>query len=318
MACSSCGSENQQRFSVEMVIHSPGLKNLNKPPALAFPNLWICMDCSSKELVIPNSGGAFLGSIGSCVAVTDRNLTEAELEELSGRLITAQEEERTRIARELHDDFSQRMAIHGIGLEQLRDMLRPSEVKQRTKIQELFRETQEMSLDLHSLSHRLHSSRLEHVGLGSALRELCLEVSEKYLIQVEFAERGVSFKVPKDVALCLFRVGQEALGNVVKHSKAKRAQVELSAANDEIFLRVKDAGAGFDPVPRNAAAGIGHVGMSERLRLVGGALSIRSAPKQGTEILARVPLPVPVNEPRLRSQAAGGQNHETPTYTVGR
>lgn len=252
------------------------------------------------------SNGVFLGYIGSCVDVTDRKLTEASLEVLSGRLITAQEEERTRIARELHDDFSQRMAIHGIGLEQLRDMLRPSEIKERAKVQELFRQTQEMSLDLHSLSHRLHSSRLEHVGLGSALGELCVEVSEKYMIQVEFAERGVSFKIPKDVALCLFRVGQEALGNVVKHSRAKRAQVELSAANSEILLRIVDVGTGFDPALGNGSSGIGLVSMRERLRLVGGALSIRSAPAQGTEILAQVPLSVPANEPRLRSQAAEG------------
>jgi len=303
MACSSCGSKNQQQCPTEMVIHLPGLKNLNKPAVVAFPNLRICMDCSSRELVIPESSGSFLGYSGSCVDVTDHKLTEASLKVLSGRLISAQEEERTRIARELHDDFSQRMAIHGIGLEQLRDMLLPSEVKERAKVDELFRETQEMSLDLHSLSHQLHSSRLEHVGLASALKQLCEEVSEKYRIQVEYTERCVSFKITRDVALCLFRVSQEALGNVVKHSQAKRAQVELSASNNEIFLYIVDAGAGFDSSLQNAAPGIGLIGMRERLRLVGGVLSIRSAPTQGTEILAQVPLAVSASEPRSTSQA---------------
>jgi PAS domain S-box-containing protein len=252
------------------------------------------------------SNGAFLGYIGSCVDVTDRKLTEASLEMLSGRLITAHEEERTRIASELHDDFSQRMAIHGIGLEQLRDMLPPSKVEERARAQDLFREIQEMSLDLHSLSHRLHSTRLEHVGLGSALRELCEEISEKYAIQVEFAERGVSFKIPTDVALCLFRVGQEALGNVVKHSHAQRAQVELSGASNEILLHIVDSGVGFDLARGDAAQGIGLISMRERLRLVGGVLSLRSAPTQGTEIIAEVPLSALANELQLKSQAVEG------------
>jgi signal transduction histidine kinase len=163
-----------------------------------------------------------------------------------------------------------------------------------------------MSLDLHSLSHRLHSTRLEHVGLGSALRELCEEISEKYAIQVEFAERGVSFKIPTDVALCLFRVGQEALGNVVKHSHAQRAQVELSGASNEILLHIVDSGVGFDLARGDAAQGIGLISMRERLRLVGGVLSLRSAPTQGTEIIAEVPLSALANELQLKSQAVEG------------
>jgi PAS domain S-box-containing protein len=242
--------------------------------------------------------GTFLGHIGSCMDITERKLTEEKLEVLTGRLITAQEEERARIARELHDDFSQRLAMQSIGLEQLCGKFPPSEVEGRATVQQLLKRTQEISFDLHSLSHQLHSSRLEHVGLGSALRGLCEEISEKYRIEVEFAESVHASKIPKDPALCLFRIAQEALGNIVKHSGAKQAQVELSTTKNEILLRILDAGVGFDVGLRDSTAGIGLVGMRERLRLVGGKLSIQSALMRGTEILAEVPLHSSSNEAR--------------------
>jgi len=253
------------------------------------------------------SDGTFRGYIGSCVDITDRKLSEASLEELSGRLITAQDEERTRIARELHDDFSQRLALQGIGLAQLWKKIPESEVEERAKIQELLKRTQEISSDMHSLSHQLHSSKLEHVGLMPALMGLCEELSSKYKIQVEFTDRGVSSEIPKDVALCLFRIAQEALANLVKHSGAKQAQVELWGGADEIRLRIVDAGVGFDPVLRNANVGIGLVSMRERLRLVGGRFSVQSAPMRGTEILAEVPLSVSTNERHIRVTTAGGR-----------
>jgi len=252
------------------------------------------------------SDGTFCGYIGSCVDITDRKLSEESLEELSGRLITAQEEERTRIARELHDDFSQRLALQGIGLAQLLKMLPESDVEERVKVQELLKRVQDISSDMHSLSHQLHSSKLEHVGLVPALMGLCQEVSKEYKIQVEFTDRGVSSEIPKDVALCLFRVAQEALGNVAKHSRAKRAQAELYGTNNDIRLRIVDAGVGFDTALQNAEVGIGLVSMRERLRLVGGRLSVQSAAMRGTEILAEVPLSIPVSEAHARTMTAGG------------
>jgi PAS domain S-box-containing protein len=251
------------------------------------------------------SDGTFCGYIGSCVDFTDRKLAEESLEELSGRLITAQEVERARIARELHDDFSQRMALQGIGLRQLWKKLPESEVEAREKVQELLKETQELSSDMHSLSHELHSSRLEHVGLVPALIGLCEEMSSKYNITVEFTERGPFDAIPKDVALCLFRVAQEALSNVVKHSRAKQAQVGLTGVNDEIRLRIMDSGVGFDSDLPSSRAGIGLVGMRERLRLVGGTLSVRSAPMRGTEILAQVPLSASTSRERVRVASFG-------------
>jgi signal transduction histidine kinase len=146
-----------------------------------------------------------------------------------------------------------------------------------------------MSSDLHSLSHQLHSSKLELVGLVSALNGLCKEMSEKYKIEIHFTKSGSLPKITKDVELCLFRVTQEALGNVVKHSQSKSAQVELGANSMGVSLRIKDAGRGFEPNLSNPAAGIGLVGMRERLRLVGGRLSVKSVLLRGTEIIAEIP-----------------------------
>lgn len=222
--------------------------------------------------------------------ITERKLSEESLEELSGRLITAQDEERTRIARELHDDFSQRLALQGVGLAQLWKKMPESEVEDRAKLQELLKRTQEICSDMHTLSHQLHSSKLEHVGLGPALMGLCKELSLKYNIQVEFVDLGISSEVSKEVGLCLFRIAQEALSNVVKHSRAKQAKAELGSANNEVRLRIADTGVGFDPAIRRADVGIGLLSMRERLRLVGGRLAIHSAPMRGTEILVEVPL----------------------------
>jgi signal transduction histidine kinase len=252
------------------------------------------------------ANGVFLGYIGSCIDITDRKAIEKSAEELSARLIAGQETERTRIARDLHDDFSQRLALLGIGLGRLWKKRPESEEEERVVIRELWDRTKEISSDVHRLSHQLHSSKLEHVGLGPALRGLCREISETYGIQAEFHEEGVLSGLPKDVALCLFRVAQEALSNVVKYSQAQRAEVNLHGEADKISLRVTDAGAGFEVGVEKKDAGIGLVSMRERVRLVGGLLSIRSAPMAGTEILAQVPLSASAPEAQTKSQVAGG------------
>jgi PAS domain S-box-containing protein len=253
------------------------------------------------------SDGTFCGYIGSCVDISERKLSEASLQNLSGRLIRAQEEERSRIARELHDDFSQRMALLSIGLVQLWKRLPPSEVEERARVWEMQQRSQDMTDDMHSLSHKLHSSKLELVGLVSALHGLCQELSEKYKIDIQFSACELPFNVPKDVALCLFRVTQESLGNVIKHSQANSARVELGANGSGASLRITDAGRGFDPDVSNPYAGIGLAGMRERLRLIGGRLSINSEPLRGTEILAEVPLCTSPNETYASLQTAKGR-----------
>jgi PAS domain S-box-containing protein len=249
--------------------------------------------------------GTLCGYIGSCIDITERKASEESLHNLTGRLISAQEEERARIARDLHDDFSQRLALLGIGLGQLWKTLPETEVRERAAVMEMLRRTKEMSSDMHSLSHQLHSSKLEHVGLVPALKGLCREISQKYKIGVQLVDRDCPANIPKDVALCLFRVAQEALGNVVKHSQATDAHVELFGTAGGIRLCISDAGKGFDPSQQNPDAGIGLIGMNERLRLVGGKLEVKSEPNRGTQVFADVPLTASANRDQGLTRAAG-------------
>jgi PAS domain S-box-containing protein len=248
---------------------------------------------------------SFVGYIGIGIDVTDHKLAEAALARVSRKLIEAQEHERARIGRELHDDFSQRVAMLAIGLAQLSSLLPKSEAEGRARIQEMLNGAKELSADLHSLSHQLHSSKLELVGLTSALNGLCKEINQKYGVAIHFNQTAVPVDIPKDLALCLFRVAQEALGNVVKHSQAKEAWIELCYGARQVTLHISDPGRGFDPRKENSSVGIGLIGMRERLRLVNGILSIKSALDHGTEILAEVPLTAVAVETKHRTQAAG-------------
>ena len=246
------------------------------------------------DIGVPRFGadGTFQGYIGSAIDITDRKQSEEALLEMSGRLITAHEEERARIARELHDDLSQRMALLQIGLEEVEQKthrLSP-EVKQRLhNIAEL---ATEVSSDIHNLSHELHPSKLDSLGLVAAVGGFCREFSMQHSLHIRFTHQQVDRRIPKDATLCLFRVLQEALRNVVKHSGAAEATVELTGCGDRIDLCVSDSGAGFDPESSKGIPGLGLISMRERLRLVGGHLSIESEPSRGTQIRARVPLGV--------------------------
>ena len=251
------------------------------------------------------SDGKFCGYIGSCVDITERKSAAESLQALTGRLIHAQDEERTRIARELHDDFSQRLGILGINLAHLWRVLPESRTEDRARVHEMLNGTKELCSDLHTLSHQLHSSRLEHVGLVSALRGLCNDISQKYKIEVHFAGCELRQKPSKDVALCLFRVTQEALANVVKHSHATTAHVELSANEAGLSLRITDNGNGFDAAHGTPSPGIGLIGMQERIRLVGGRLLVSSELRRGTQILVAAPLYSSTNEVGERVQTAG-------------
>ncbi len=249
-------------------------------------------------------GQTAVGGIG--IDITERKNAREALQSLTGRLIHTQEEERARIARELHDDFSQRLALLGIGLAQLWKALPEESIAERENLQAMLKGTKELATDLHSLSHELHSSRLEHVGLVSALNGLCRDVSEKQKFEVQFKGCEPDFKVSQDAALCLFRVTQEALANVAKHSGAKSAQVELEINGSAVIVSVRDSGRGFNAGMRKSNAGIGLIGMSERLRLVGGQLLVRSQPNCGTEIVAEVPRTTGEGGTQTKSRAVGG------------
>jgi len=219
-----------------------------------------------------------------------RSATE-DLNRVGGLLIHAQDEERASIARELHDDFSQRLALQCIELTHLEHNLPESEVEERARALNLLKESREMATDMRTLSHQLHSSRLDLVGLVPALRGLCEDVTRNHKLPVDFTELDFLPGLSKDLELCLFRIAQEALTNVVNHSQATSARIELGANAKSVSLRILDAGKGFDPDLKSAGAGIGLISMRERLRLVGGRLSVRSESMLGTEIVAKIPLP---------------------------
>jgi signal transduction histidine kinase len=250
------------------------------------------------------SDGKFCGYIGSCVDLTERKSAAESLQALTGRLIHAQDEERRRVARELHDDFSRRSGILGINLAHLWRGLPESRVDDRARVREMLKGSNELSSDLHTLSRRLHSSRLEYVGLASALRGLCNDISQTYKIEVHFAEGELRQRPSKDVALCLFRIAQEALANVVKHSHATSANVELTTNAAGLRLRIADNGIGFDAAHGTPSPGIGLIGMQERIRLIDGRLLVSSEIARGTQILVDAPLYSSTNEQGERVQTA--------------
>jgi signal transduction histidine kinase len=206
---------------------------------------------------------------------------------MTGRLIRAQEEERCRIARELHDDFNQRLALLAIGLERLGTHLSSDGIA-ASQVSDLYRLTQGIASDVHRLSHRLHSAKLEHLGLVPAIKGLCRELSEQYGGQIDFVHHHVPDAITKESALCLFRVAQEALSNTMKHSGVKTAKVELFGDRGTLHLYISDAGVGFDPQSVSAKGHLGLISMQERLRAAGGTIAIDSRPSMGTRISVRL------------------------------
>ncbi|HKO97565.1 MAG TPA: PAS domain-containing protein [Pyrinomonadaceae bacterium] len=226
---------------------------------------------------------------GFMIDITDRKQVEETLRELGGRLISAQEEERSRVARELHDDVNQRMALLSIQLEQLQqDQEKTLDLSER--FQNLKVQVQEISNDIHRLSYRLHPSKLDHLGLGPAVKSLCAELTESGKLQIDFQQARVPASLPKDVTLCVFRIAQEALGNCIKHSGAQTVEVMLEKTNNEIHLSVSDNGSGFDQESERTRKGLGFISMRERLRLVDGCIHIHTRPRLGTRVEVSVPL----------------------------
>ena len=231
--------------------------------------------------------GSFAGFIGSAADITDQILAQEALEKVGGQLIEAQEKERSRIARDLHDDICQRLALVSMELEQAnRNGFSPATKQHLEKIRQ---QCAEIAGDIHSLSHQLHSSKLDYLGLVAGIRGVCKELAKKHEVNIEFAAHNVP-RLPSDISLCLFRVAQEALNNAAKYSGIRQFAVELGGTADEVQLVVSDAGAGFDVEAAKRERGLGLVSMQERVHLVRGRFSVESAPGKGTRISAVVPL----------------------------
>ena len=237
-----------------------------------------------------NGDGSFRGFIGSAIDTTDQKLAQQALENVSGQLIEAQEKERSRIARDLHDDICQRLALLSMELGQVNRSSNGSPEAMKKRLEDIRIHCSEIAGDVQSLSHQLHSSKLEYLGIVAAIRGFCTELSKQHELNIEFSERNVPTHLPKDVSLCLFRIAQEALHNAVKYSGVSQFIVELSGVEGAVELVVSDAGAGFDVEEAKKNRGLGLLSMQERIHLVHGTFSVESRPGYGTRIIAAVPL----------------------------
>ena len=221
--------------------------------------------------------------------ITRRKQLEQAISEMTKKLIESQEQERTRIARELHDDIAQRLALLAVELEQLQQDYPGLHVEVRSHMGELLKQTSEILADIQSLSHELHSSQLEHLGLAIAMKSFCREFGEQQKVEIDFQSHDLPSPVPPDISLCLFRILQEALHNSAKHSGARHVEVRLWGTSGQIDLIVRDSGVGFDCEAAKDSRGLGLISMQERAKLAKGKLSIESQPRCGTAIRARVP-----------------------------
>jgi PAS domain S-box-containing protein len=243
---------------------------------------------SQGQWTLDESGDP-LKLVGICQDITERKQVEGQLHALSARLINAQEEERARLARELHDDLSQEIAVLSVAASNLKRHMDESDSaaqEQSDRIQErLLRVAEKIRL----LSHNLHPAMLEYSGLEAALKKYCSDFTTLTGMTVAFQAHGSFEHLPKPVAMCVYRVAQEALQNVSKHAHVDQAQVALTRDAECLRLTVSDQGTGIDSLAA-VSPGLGLVSMKERARMVGGAVNIETSPHRGTTLTLRIPL----------------------------
>ena len=242
---------------------------------------------TARGEAVRDAAGRITGLRGTVLDVTERKLAEEALSSVSRRLIEAQEADRARIARDLHDDIGQRLAAMAMTLEHMTGLLPDSASTALRCLNELQQQTAEVTADVQALSHDLHSSRLRHLGVVVAMRGFCEELSAQKHVTITFGHQSVPASVPPDVSLCLFRVLQEALHNAVRHSQARHFVVNLRGNGNALDLSVRDEGIGFDVDAASRGPGLGLTSMKERLKLVGGELCIHSQSSRGTIVAAR-------------------------------
>jgi PAS domain S-box-containing protein len=260
---------------------------------------WRILDCTGRNLVADPAIGGFIvnsrditarkqaeSALGEREAALKR--TSEQMRALAARLLRAEEEGRQILSRELHDDLNQRLAVLAFEAESLARDVPPSCEPIRGELMRLHRRLAEASEDVRVLAHHLRPSILDDLGLAPALRSHCAEFSRRESINVRFSAQDMPAAVPPEAALCLYRVAQEALRNVAKHSHAREASVMLTAAGGAVELSIKDSGSGFDPGSAGTG-GLGILSMAERARLAGGTLEVVSRPGAGTEVRVRVP-----------------------------
>jgi PAS domain S-box-containing protein len=269
----------------------PQFQHGSLPFSFAYRVLWADGTIHSVEMW----GHAFDGAgkpmqmIGVVLDVTNRKNTEEALRAVSGRLIQAQEEERIRIARELHDDIGQRISLLAVELKRLEENPGLSGDQLHQDIEYLAQFAEATATSIQALSRTLHSSKLEILGISAAMKSLCAEFGRQNRTAIEFAT-NVSYVLPHGISLCLYRILQEGLHNAVKYSGAQRIFVQLHGGSDSVELTIRDSGTGFDVESVAAGSGLGLISMQERVHLVSGTIMIESAPSRGTTIRAKIPL----------------------------
>jgi signal transduction histidine kinase len=235
------------------------------------------------------SDGRSVQIVGVTIDTSKRRRAEEAFRALGGRLIKAQEEERIRISRELHDDVCQRLALLGVELQRLKDSPELADSRLQQEAEHLVQVTVEIGSSVQALSHELHSFKLEILGTTAAMRSFCAEFARQHKVKIPFSS-NLSQRLPHDVSLCLYRILQEGLHNAVKHSGVKEFFVQLQAEPGAVELTIRDFGVGFNVEEAMADRGLGLVSMRERINLVSGMLSIDSAPRSGATIRAKVPV----------------------------
>jgi PAS domain S-box-containing protein len=268
--------ERFRELACEVTVDNPSYQvtyRINRPEG---QTIWI----EEAGHAFFDEGGKLVRVVGIATNITDKKRTEQAVLELGGRLLNAQEEERSRVALELHDDIGQELAVLAVQIQQLATR------NLRMQIADLQAKIDEIASKVSRLSRQLHSSRLDYLGLAVAAEVLCREFSRQFAFKIEYVCHDVPRHLSPSIAVPFYRVLQEALHNVVKHSQATHVRVELTCGGNELKLCVRDNGVGFDFDQSRFGAGLGLVSMRERMHLIGGHLRVNSHQKNGTLIEA--------------------------------
>jgi PAS domain S-box-containing protein len=244
--------------------------------------------------------GEMLRLVGMVADANERKLAEEALSSVSRRVIEAEEQERSRIARELHEDIGQRIALLAIEIDQFKTDASCQTADAQNRMEAVWRRTLEILADVKASAHELHSPRLDYLGIAAVMRCFCREFGERKKVEIDFQSESLPSLIEPEISVCLFRVLQEALYNGTKHSGVAQFGVRLWGASDEIHLAISDSGAGFDREVAMNGNGSGLIRARERLKLLNGAFSVESRPNRGTTLHASVPL-----KPYKSMRAAG-------------
>jgi PAS domain S-box-containing protein len=228
--------------------------------------------------------------LGMAVDITERKLAEEALSSMSRKVIEAEERERRRIARDLHEDIGQRLALLAIEIEQLKTDPPSQTNEMLNRMEAVWKQTLEVLTDVKASAHELHSPRLEYLGIAAVMRSFCEEFGRRRKVEIDFRSYDLPSLVSPDISLCLFRVLQEALHNGVKHSGVGRFEVQLWGESEKVNLKVSDGGTGFELETATKGQGLGLLRMEERVKLLKGTFAIESHPKLGTSIRAQISL----------------------------